>query len=275
MYLDNANKHVATLCNMLNRGVAWKRIAENPIAGIKPLPHDTPAKQRRALTTDEINALVAASPPELRPVWKMFLSTGMRHDELVELTFDDVDFERATVTVTASAAKSHKAREIPIGDEMLSILAGLRNQAPFRQPASSELPASFSREHVFVTRAGTPWRNNLLARFYTCCRKAGISDAVPGGSIDIHSLRVTFTTLALEGGARPRAVQAILGHSTLAMTMRVYARATDHTKRDAIACRPFAKGRSGQRPTITRPNAHTSRTDSNIAMQTQREKKLA
>jgi integrase len=57
----------------------------------------------------------------------------------------------------------------------------------------------------------------------------------------IHSLRVSFTTLALEGGANPKAVQAILGHSTLALTMGIYARATDRAKREAIGALPFAK----------------------------------
>ena len=75
---------------------------------------------------------------------------------------------------------------------------------------------------------GTPLRNNLLARFYAVCRRAGIHDAEPGGSVDIHALRVTFTTLSLEHGAKPKAVQEILGHSTLAMTMSVYAKATDN-----------------------------------------------
>lgn len=49
----------------------------------------------------------------------------------------------------------------------------------------------------------------------------------PGGSIELHSSRGTLTTLALEGGVRPKGIQAILGHSTLTMTMAVYAKATD------------------------------------------------
>ena len=99
----------------------------------------------------------------------------------------------------------------------------------------------FSPEHVFVTNANTPWRNNLLTRFYAVCKRAGIDDAKCGGSVDIHSLRVSFTTLALENGASPKAVQAILGHSTLALTMGVYAKATDRAKRAAIGALPFAK----------------------------------
>jgi hypothetical protein len=46
--------------------------------------------------------------------------------------------------------------------------------------------------------------------------------------------------LSLEGGASPKAVQTILGHATLDMTMRVYAKATDRSMRDAINALPFA-----------------------------------
>jgi hypothetical protein len=76
--------------------------------------------------------------------------------------------------------------------------------------------------------------------FYGCCKRAGIDDAGSGGSVDLHSLRVSFTTLALENGASPKAIQAILGHSTLGMTMNVYAKATERSKREAIAALPFA-----------------------------------
>ena len=45
---------------------------------------------------------------------------------------------------------------------------------------------------------------------------------------------MTFTTLALEGGSNPKAIQAILGHSTLGMTMGVYEKATNKSKKGAI-----------------------------------------
>jgi hypothetical protein len=59
-------------------------------------------------------------------------------------------------------------------------------------------------------------------------------------SVDLHALRGTFATLAIDGNANPRAVQSILGHATLDMTMRVYTKATDKAKRAAISALPFA-----------------------------------
>jgi integrase len=124
---------------------------------------------------------------------------------------------------------------------MLATIRALKDAAQDRQPIPGKTPEGrLSRDHVFVTGANTPWRNNLLRAFYTYCKRAGIEDARQNGAVDIHSLRVTFTTPSLEHGAPPKAVQAILGHSTLALTMGVYAKATEKSKREAVSALPFA-----------------------------------
>ena len=260
------NREVGTVNSMLNKAVSWGRIGNNPIAGMKPLAHDRLIKNRRPLTAEEVVALFRHSPAYLRPVWRMFACTGIRHSELVELRFANFDFERRTVTITADRSKNHKAREIPLDDSILAMLIELRDQARHRRPVvgqTAELTAHhaarLSREHVFVTKANTPLSCNLLAKFYAICKRAGIDDAKPLGSVDIHSLRVTFTTASLENGANPRAVQAILGHSTLAMTMGVYAKATERSKRDAITALPWAAA-SCPGHIIPVQNAHRMRT---------------
>ncbi len=243
------NREVGTLMNMLNKGVGrFKVIDHNPIAGVEPLAHDELAKERRPLDLEEVEALFTHSPEHLKGVWRVFMTTGIRKAELVDLRFSDIDFTGRTMTVKASTAKSHKAREIPLDDIALALLSELQDRAEQRQPVpggtrqqTAQQLASFTREHAFVSRANTPLKNNLLRTFYSICGKAGIEGAEAHGSVDIHSLRVTFTTLSLEHGANPKAIQAILGHSTLAMTMGVYAKATGRAKRDAIGRLPFAQ----------------------------------
>ena len=242
------NRQVGTVHNMLNKGVEWKRIGSNAIAGIKPLPHDKLKKKRRSLTLEEVHAILDASPDYLRPVWLTYMTTGVRRSELVEMLFGDIDFDRKVWTIPPSDTKNHEEREVPLEDTVVEIIANLRDQAKDRQPVAGSTPdqtvqqaANFSREHVFVTKANTPLHNNLLKRFYAICKRAGIEGAEPGGSVDIHALRVSFITLAIEHGGNPKAIQAIVGHSTLELTMNVYAKATDKSKRDAIAALPFAK----------------------------------
>lgn len=200
----------------------------------------SPAAPRRALTIEEVGQLFKASPAWLVRPLQFFAATGVRRDELTELHFSDIDFAQGIATVRADIAKSGHSREIPLRPETLAMLKELRDAAPDRQPASDlRSAANFSQTHVFVTQANTPLRNNLLRAFYTACRRAKIEGGLPGGEIDLHSLRVTFTTLALEHGASPKAVQTILGHATLAMTMGVYAKATERAKKEAVAAIPL------------------------------------
>ena len=51
---------------------------------------------------------------------------------------------------------------------------------------------------------------------------------------------MTYTTMAIGNGADPKSVQDILGHSTLALTMNTYTKATNSGKRHATAAIPFA-----------------------------------
>lgn len=241
------NRQVGTLHNMLAKGVKWGRIGHNPIADLDPLRHESPSKERRALSVDEVQSVFDNSPDYLRPVWRCFMCTGLRRTELASLRFEDVDFERRTALVRASVAKSGKAREVPLDDETFATICRLRDEAPSREPGkgttesnTAAIRRKFSRDHVFVTTAATPWGHNLLRAFYAVCRRAEIEDAHQCGAVDIHSLRVTFTTLAIEHGANPKDVQAILGHSTLALTMNVYSKATERGKRAAVGVLPFA-----------------------------------
>lgn len=247
------NRNVSTLQSMLNKGVKWGRIGYNPIAGLSPLENLEEKKVRRSLSPEEVTSILENSPQRLREVFLTFLTTGLRLNELVSLTFSDIDFQNHTATVQKKNSKTGKEREVPLCDEVMAIIQRKHEEAPFRHPVegkwleqTKQQYANFSKDHVFVTLANTPMRNNLLTRFYAICKKAGIADAVPGGAVDIHGMRVSFATLALESGGTPKAVQEILGHSTLDMTMKVYNRARSESKRAAVGALPFA--------TVTEPS---------------------
>jgi integrase len=234
---------------MFNWAVEHEMIGKNPIAKIKPLPveEEDLRKVRRSLSVEEVEALFEYSPPHLRPIWVVFMTTGIRKMELVDLRFSDIDFDEKTMHIRGSVAKNHKARTIPLSEEVLEMIAELKAAAPDRHPVSAATPLRtrqqlrrFSRDHVFVTPVNTPWVCNLLREFYRVCRAAGIEGAHPNGSVDLHALRVSFITLSLEHGASAKAVQAIAGHATLAMTTDVYAKTSERSKRAAVGVLPFA-----------------------------------
>lgn len=220
------NKEMSAIAGMLTYGVKAGLIESNPLKKLEQLPHGKKLKERRALSQSEYEALFAVSPAHLVPVWRLFIGSAIRRNELVTLTWDDIDFEAGEITIRAEVSKNGKARSISVHVETLAMLAELKATAG-------------NRPHVFATQAGTPLKNNLLRQFYTYAQRAGIHDAVPGGSVDIHSLRGTAATLMLAGGGDPKSVQDILGHSTLDLTMRVYAKVTSAGKRNAIAAIPL------------------------------------
>ena len=139
------NMDVGALSTMLTWAVGAGLIGSNPIADLTPLPNDNPRKQRRTLEPEEVQAIFDYSPAYLKPVWRMLMTTGMRHDELARLTFDDIDFERHTVTVRSGSAKNHAEREIPLDDTMLAILTELQQNAAYRVPDETEYPPPHPR----------------------------------------------------------------------------------------------------------------------------------
>ncbi|PHS04016.1 MAG: hypothetical protein COA78_17120 [Blastopirellula sp.] len=225
----------------MNKLVRAKKIAHNPVAGLKELEH-IPEKERRALTIAEAEELMKQSPKHWRDIWRFFMVSGMRHDELVEFQFSDIDYDRKIATVQKKNAKSKKAREIPLEDFVLADLREREKLAKHRKPARGVRGGeNFSQDHVFVTRQNTPRKNNVLRQFYAFAKKAGIKDAHPNGSVDIQALRVTFTTWMINGNASPKAVQKILGHSTLELTMGIYTKANDASKHEALLQHPLSR----------------------------------
>jgi integrase len=115
---------------------------------------------------------------------------------------------------------------------------------------------------VFVNPANTPLDGSAVyARFIRYCRKAGIAtetfdaDGLPLEHVDIHSLRRTFATQLIVNGADPKSVQDLLGHKTLAMTMRLYAKVRPQNKRYALGKLPYGKGASAPAHVIEYPTA--------------------
>jgi len=261
------NLEVMALGTMLNWGVNPGRlIGKNPIKNLKPLPHDHP-KEGRALTDEEVDRLLAFSPPHYRDIWYCFLVTGMRREEVVQLRFDDIDWENRELVVRRGVAKNHNARRLPIDDELWTILkqkqAGRRSRKPVadRGTLGERFRSRFTRDHVFTTRKNTPLDNRMLlyATFIRHCGKAGIetrrmnSDGHEVDHVDLHSLRRTFATHLVVNGADPKTVQELLGHKTLAMTMNLYTKIHAGTKRQALSSLPWGRGVQTPEHLVTLP----------------------
>jgi site-specific recombinase XerD len=140
-----------------------------------------------------------------RAVLELLYGSGLRVAEVAGLTPDRVDLRRCRVLVMGKGAKE---REVPLSDFAVSALRGyLRaGRAPMADEGSAEL--FFNRRRKPLSTRDI---RSLVGRY---------GAKLPGRRVTPHTLRHSFATHLLEGGADIRAVQELLGHASIATTQR-------------------------------------------------------
>ncbi len=185
----------------------------------------------RILTRQEQNMLIACLEGyHYKNQYLFVLNTGLRCGEMIALTWDDVDFQgrKVSVSKTAMVISSNSQlvvnppktkssiREVPLTQEAFRILEEQRDR---------EVVGMENAKYVFTGNDGEIVSNQTYSRTLAyICEKNGIEP------ISMHSLRHTFATRCIEAGMKPKTLQTILGHSTLAMTMNKYVHTTEEEK---------------------------------------------
>ncbi len=214
------NIEIKTLKAMLNRLIQMGVVQENPIKSVRAIP-GADIQINDYLNDAEIEAMMRAASPTMKPIIYTWLKTGMRKSELIYLEWSDIDFENHLIRVMDKEehpTKFHKTRYIPIKDE--KFLAMLKT-----------LPRT--DRYVFVTKNGTVRKNNLLREIQLIAKKAGITKKV-----DIKLLRHTFASQLGKMGAPLKAISELLGHSSITTTMR-YSHLSRKDLEEAIQKLPF------------------------------------
>lgn len=227
--------------------------SSNPLNGLKRLPQnrETASFRRRPMTEVEISRFVAAAEAEdaartaalrgrhaqvpLAPMWIAFLETGARWNELRQLTWRDVDFERSVLTLRAENTKSRRSRSIPVRPELLGRLQGLArlHESILRRPCQRS-------DHVFLDPTGKTWtRQAGLPFFNRLLERAKIPrfDA-DGGKLDIHALRHTFASRLCRAGVGLVHAQTLLGHADPRLTVAIYTHLDVEDLRKAVVKLP-------------------------------------
>ena len=180
-----------------------------------------PAQKRgsrlpRVLGRDEVAALLdripATNPLEVRDraLFELAYSSGLRADEIVSLDLGDVEFESETVRTTG---KGRKTRVVPIGEPAQRALTRYLETARRALGPAADDPA------LFVSRRG----RRLSASDVRRRLDKWVREAAVAGRLSPHTLRHSFATHLLEGGADLRSIQELLGHSSVSTT-QVYTR---------------------------------------------------
>ena len=140
----------------------------------------------------------------------------MRRGEILSLKWDDIDFEHRIIHLLNT--KSRKKREVPM------------NQGVFR--ALNAVTRHSKSEYVFCKKDGSVI-GDIKKSFSTALKKSGIKD------FRFHDLRHTAASQLVMAGIDLNTVRELLGHSSLAMTMRYAHLSPDHKKQavDALSSR--------------------------------------
>lgn len=230
----NSGYSISSICRFISsvRGfcrylLIEKIIREDPSENLQ-----TPKKWERlprSLTVTEVISLLDSSasqnvsdhPSAIRDyvMFELLYSSGLRVSELISLKLEDINFEAGFLRVLG---KGSKERIVP-----LHMRAVDRIKAYVRQQRSEILKEKQS-PYLFVTRRGGPMTRQ---RFWQTIKKTGRKLGI---DISPHTVRHSFATHLLEGGADLRSLQKLLGHSDISTT-QIYTKVTADRLRQVYA----------------------------------------
>jgi integrase/recombinase XerC len=210
-----------------------KIIDNNPVDGMS-----SPRLEKRLpefLTIEEVNSLLASpdakSPAGMRDraIIELIYAAGLRVSEIAGLDIEDVDLASRTIRVLG---KGNKERIAVIGEPARAALLS------YLENGRQKLKGNNRCSRLFINYQGQPltsrWMQMLVSKYAAAC---GLQKKVHP-----HTLRHTFATHLLDGGADLRVVQELLGHSNLSTT-QIYTHITKaQAKKIYLSSHPMAIG---------------------------------
>lgn len=240
----NKNHIVDYMLAMKERGYASSTIArkvaatksffhflkdEGAVADDPTLKLESPKVKKhlpKAISIEEVEQLLAEptksdTPKGLRDtaLLETLYATGLRVSEIVSLNLEDVDLETATIYCIG---KGDRERVVPVYDQAAETIAiYLERGRPALVHDSEEKALFLNHRGQRLTRQGL-W---LIIKQYV--ETVGIE-----GDVTPHTLRHSFATHMLHGGAKLRDVQKLLGHANISTT-QIYTQVTQDHLREA------------------------------------------
>ncbi len=177
---------------------------------------------------DLLDALPASDPLELRDraIFELAYSCGLRAEELVSLSLDDVDHDGEQLRVEG---KGRKTRFLPVGEPAMAAVRAylergraklVEQAAPVAAPSAAVAAARpAAADALFLSKTGRPLgTGDVRRRLRMWTKRIGV-----GEGASPHALRHSFATHLLDGGADLRSIQELLGHASVSST-QIYTR---------------------------------------------------
>jgi integrase len=246
--IATVNRDIVILKSTLSKAVEWGFIKEHPLRNLKLQKVDSSAKIRYLSKDEEIRlkAVIESRDQEIKnararanewrkkrgvelyddlknctfadhmaPMIYLALNTGLHRGELFNLHWENVDLDRAIITISGDIAKSGKTRHIPLNAVSLKVLSDWRKQV-------------MGDELVFI--------NSITGNVFDNVNKAwdGILAAAELEKFRWHDMRHHFASKLVMKGVDLNTVRELLGHADIKMTLR-YAHLAPEHKANAVA----------------------------------------
>ena len=202
------------------------------------------------LSIEQTQALFAALNPETardyavglrdRAMVELLYSSGLRVSELCDLRISQINLDQHYLR---TMGKGKKERIVPLGSVAVQWLEKYLEQGraylrPKSTLASGSVVGGSNSDKVFLSTKGKPLYRQAV---YAVVRDAGDRAGIKG--LHPHTLRHTFATHLLNGGADLRALQEMLGHSDLSTTQMYTHLSKEHLIEEYISAHPRAMRR--------------------------------
>jgi site-specific recombinase XerD len=218
-------RKLAAIRSLFDFLVRTERVGQNPADLVSSPKREE--KLPRVLSGEQMQALLeripARTPLELRDraMLELAYSCGLRCEEIVNLNQDSFDFETEQLRVLG---KGSKERLLPVGEPAQRALRR------YLERGRHALAADPCETALFLSKSGRRLSGSDVTR------RLGlwVREAALAAGISPHSLRHSFATHLLEGGADLRTIQELLGHASISTT-QVYTRVDAARLREAYA----------------------------------------
>jgi integrase len=205
------NRELSLLKVVFNLAIReWQWAKENPVSMIK-LEKENPGRVRY-LSDEEFDKLLNECPDWLKPIVMTARHTGLRKENILSLTWSQVDLFRKLITIEHT--KNNERISIPLNETLMNLFKQLSKVRHMNSP------------YVFCKPEGSRYHSSLNG-FWKAVKKAGITD------FKFHDLRHCFASALVQKGVDLYQVQRLLGHKSSAMTQR-YSHLSPEHLREAI-----------------------------------------
>ena len=229
------SRHIATIKVLCRWMHATGKLEDNPADFL-----DRPAKWRNlpgVLTPGQMRRLLAApaptpgARPDAVPLWlrdkailELMYASGLRASEVGAVSLSDVMEKHGIVRILG---KGDKQRLVPMGRPAMDAMSDYIRECRSRLVTAESAGERRDRGKLFLTKSGRPIERVRVWQIVTHWAKAaGLRDVHP------HTLRHSFATHLLMGGADLRIVQTLLGHADITTT-QIYTH-VDRTQLDRV-----------------------------------------